>query len=371
MTPVLQLRFFALGAFAFALLLAYCAVAEEPLKPVFGQTRMVVLRSGRVVEGKVSRNSAGYVVDLPTGGISISEKQVKFVADDRADACRKMAEFVDTSTADGHLQLADWCMKNTFYDEAANELRAALSIDPARGDARRMLTRLEDLRNPKNPIHRTQERTVGRTTDGFEAGEIKSLGGLSRNNAVTYMSKVQPILMNRCAMTSCHGPQEKNDFRLERVSVGQNTHRLVSDRNLAQVLKYIDSDNASKSRLLTVPSGPHGKNNLPVFSGVLAAEQLKTLETWVNSVSRETGKRQRDDDSRPKLDDVQPPGTIAEADSRMNLIQQTSGTLPSNKENNGKPDLLEKVLREERPDPFDPAEFNRRFHSGMRHRTSD
>jgi hypothetical protein len=252
---------------------------------------MLVLRSGRVLEGKISRNSAGYVVDLPTGDMSINEKQVKFVAENREDACRKMAETVDTSTADGHLLLADWCMKNTFYDEAANELRQALAIEPSRSDARRMLTRLEDLRNPAKPVHRTQELPAPRTIDGFDVAAIKSLGGLSRENATTYMSKVQPILINRCAVAACHGPHETNKFRLERAGVGQNSHRLVSDRNLAEVLNYLDTENAAESKLLTVPNGPHGRWTSR-FSGVLAAEQ-RSRSNWVRSVSRESAKSRR------------------------------------------------------------------------------
>jgi hypothetical protein len=349
---------------------ATIALADEPPASAFKPNQLLVLQTGKVISGQISRNASGYVVDLPTGSMVIDEKQVKFVAENRADAYRKMSDVVDTSTADGHIALANWCMQNGFHDEAAKELRSALQTEPSRGDARRMLTRLEELMHPESPIHKTPERTSPKLLDGYEAVEVKSLGGLSREAATGYMAKVQPILLNRCALAGCHGPKDQNAFRLERIIRGQSTHRLVSDRNLARVLQYVDPENPSSSRVLKIPNGPHGKDSQPVFSGTLAASQYKTLAAWVELVAGETEKGRRAAAARPSLAHAQTSVAEKKSGKSNGKIQQVSGTAEQTFEANAKPDLLEKVLREERPDPFDPGEFNKRFHSGRAPRTS-
>lgn len=373
MTPSRALLRGALGVILAASIGQLVTVAEEPPASPFRPSQLIVLQNGKVISGQISRNSGGYVVDLPTGNMVINEKQVKFVAEDRADAYRKMSEIIDPSTADGHIALANRCINNGFHDEAAKDLRTALLTEPSRGDARRMLTRLEELMHPERPLHKTSERTSPKLLDGYEAVEIKSLGGLSREAATGYMAKVQPILMNRCAITGCHGPKDTNELRLERVSSGQSMHRLVSDRNLARVIKYIDPENPGESRLLKTPNGPHGKNNMPVFSGTLAAAQYKTLEQWVELVAGETDKGRKAAAARASLADAQTPGAEKKpaATGGGGAIQQVSGTSDSDAvKPAAKTDVLEKVLREERPDPFDPGEFNKRFHSGRRARST-
>lgn len=342
------------------------ASADEPPAALTVAPRMLVLRTGRVVEGTIHRNSAGYAVELPTGSMMISEELVQFVAANRFDAHRQMAATIDTSTAAGRIELAGWCLKNGFYEEAANELRAALKLEPSNASARRMLTRLEEIKRPDRLMHRTYERNTRKTFDGFAAPDVKSLGGLSREATAMYASRIQPILMNRCAVTGCHGPQDTNPFRLERVSREKNTHRLVSDRNLARVLNYVNSQNVEASRLLTEPSGPHDQNGRPIFAGPHAVEQLKTLRTWIEKVAAETTKSDRSAAGEANLADS--PKLKHPGDASHGAIQQTGGTVEANDEAD---DVLHRALLEERPDLFDPREFNARMHRKARARMSE
>lgn len=337
-------------------------LADEPPRAQFGIAKVLVLKNGRTVEGTINRNAGGYVVDKPTGSMVIPEKQVQFAAASRAEAYQKVRESIDLKTAGGHVRLAEWCLNNAYHDEAASELREALALEPKRDDARRMLTRLEEIVNPENPRNRLVEKSPPRTVDGFNTPEVRSVGNLSREAAMQYVSKIQPILMNRCGTAGCHGPAETNGLRLERVISGSNTHRLYTDRNLATVSRYIDTSSAEKSPLLAVPQGAHGKNGQLLFAGPAGTEQLKLLQSWVNSVAAEKQKDERAATSRVSmLKDRGPltpgPASTKEKKSGEN-VESPSG------------DVLEKALRDERPDAFNPKDFNTRHHGAGRKRNA-
>ncbi len=60
---------------------------------------------------------------------------------------------------------------------------------------------------------------------------------------------------------------------------------MVSEQNLAAVLKQIDLSSPAQSPILAVGQGAHGGSNIPLFRGRAGGVQQKILRDWVLSVA--------------------------------------------------------------------------------------
>ena len=81
-------------------------------------------------------------------------------------------------------------------------------------------------------------------------------------------------------MSGCHGPLSENGLRLHRIPQDLPAGRRLTQRNIYAVLQYVDRDNPLASRLLTVPTAPHGTAKTPVFTEHQVM-QYKRLVDWV------------------------------------------------------------------------------------------
>jgi len=329
---------------------------------------VLVLNSGRIVNGRISQSALGYVVGKPNGHMLIPFEHVQLQAESVADAYRIMqSSRTDPSLAD-HLKLARWCITNQLHDAARQELTVALMFDSENPQTRRLLRRLEEAVHPEKPMHRKLPVAHQRTNDGFERSEAVSLAGLSRETARVYVRRVQPILMNRCANATCHGRSSPSNFHLFPVRAGRNSRGNV-ERNLAATLRQVDMDRPLKSPLLVVPQTQHDRKGRAVFASPKDQVLLETLRDWVQQLSKtpanatpeDSSKSNKDDTSQPNqergiLFRSQFPKTTGDPAAKLNAVTKTAS----------KDDLLERVLRDERHDAFDPDVFNRAVHGAGR-----
>lgn len=358
--------------------------------------KMLVLHNGRIVEGKISQSAGGYMVEKPNGSLLVPFDRVSFEASDKSDAYRKFRTSLPAN-GNSNLALARWCLTYNLHDEAANELREALTRNPASNEARTMLQKLEELRNPSKPLHLETPKDGPKTEDGFQLPEVEALGGFSRQTAQDFIVRVQPILINKCGNASCHGgSSDKTEFTLSVVRNGRG-HRLFAERNLAATMKFLDLDAPDRSPLLTEPRGTHGGAKT-IFSGPRGGEQFETLRKWVRVAASEQSRNQGSEEARPTLasggprrpqgtarsvfpdappivpatafDDASVPQMPAPSKqaptgskpARSGIVQagfEAEARDVSPKERSPK-DQLKKTLKESQPDAFDPDEFNRR-----------
>jgi hypothetical protein len=103
-----------------------------------------------------------------------------------------------------------------------------------------------------------------------------------------FTQRVQPVLMNNCTTSNCHGQQSETAFRLFRIPSDRPASRRLTQRNLYTALQWIDRENPAASKLLTVPLAPHGTAKTPMFADVQAA-QFRLLAEWVDQVTRHGG----------------------------------------------------------------------------------
>ena len=66
---------------------------------------MLILKNGRVVEGKISQNAGGYIVDLENGSMMVPRTQVLFPSTSIREAYTKLRNMMPRRSVKGNLIL--------------------------------------------------------------------------------------------------------------------------------------------------------------------------------------------------------------------------------------------------------------------------
>ena len=250
--------------------------------------RMLLLHNGRVVKGIVRQSAAGYNVNVSGGQLVFPLDQVRLEGADLEDLYRQQRDSLPEQTAAAHIALARWCLTNGLPDFSRKELRNALKLEPDSTVAKNMLERINDqqLATKDVPAVTKQNGQFSFLGDAKPGIPPEALGSLPREAASEYMSKVQPLLVNRCATAGCHGPGSGNSFELVRAKLGKAPPKSYSERNLAAVLERIDRERPLSSSLLTKLRGETNAIGARQSHGGLSQEQIQSLRSWIESISK-------------------------------------------------------------------------------------
>jgi hypothetical protein len=347
-----------------------------------GAPSLLVLQNGRVVDGRISQCSAGYMVELQNGNMVVPKDLVQFEAADLSEAHAKLKQRVFEKTPETQLNLARWCLANHMLGEAKDEVRAAIELQPDNNEAITMLERIEVLqRQNALPTGEVQSKPE-QTPDGFKPSGPVSLAGLTPETVREFSSRIQPILLNKCGNASCHGSVSSNKFPLAHPRGGNGNRRRVIEDNFASVLGQIDIDKPKESPLLVVPEGRHGRNGRVIFAGAHDEALHETLKAWVTQVVAEkTGK------SDPSMTEHSRRGSknLQSKSNGANVKRTVFVDVPQKPFSNAPPKSIAAALAPHQPkqvpaqnesrsrdgnskkakeavvshDPFDPAAFNR------------
>ena len=229
-------------------------------------------------------SAGGYIVEQPERRVWMQSSEILFVVNDLREAYHKLSNSNSNPTAASHLSLAQWCITNRLYEEASAELKNCLKKDADNKEATALQTKLTDAMRTSLPSPAARSARL-MTADGFLQPELESLGGLSRDTATQFTSKIQPLLINKCGNASCHGTNSTNEFRLIG-SRGGSVSRHNTERNLAAVMKNIEPKEILISPILSVTKGPHG-GKANIFGDPAGPEQLKMLKAWTKLAAEE------------------------------------------------------------------------------------
>jgi hypothetical protein len=330
-----------------------------------GRPGILVMRNGKVVEGRILKSGDDYSVRSPQGGVMfVPGSLVSLHCENLREAYQKLRGNAQKQNSPAaHCALARWCITNKLTKDARTELDDALQLEPAHEEARNLLLRLNELLDPKRP----SEVKVADSSSGvppktvrFATQEVESLGSLSREQAQQFTRRIQPILVNKCAGAGCHSADSETGFRLQRVVPGGDTSRIASERNLAEVLGQIDIKSPRTSPLLTAPRGNHGRRGRPIFGGPRGGDQVEELREWVRSVAKgEVAREKREGVASRSAGRVEQASGVAEPREIVIPIrraerEETSDDSRSAASRPTVPDPFH-VNR----DPFDPKQFNR------------
>jgi len=250
----------------------------QPAQPVHG---VALLRNGHSIEGDITRDDGVVTIDFSGGQVRVRDAEVEHVCGSLLEGYQWKRSLIQVGNVHHHLELAQWALRNGLPGPAAVELADATAADPKHPMIAHLQRRLKMALEPP-PTGRADAAAHGPTNEELD----RMVRGLPQGTVEMFTQHVQPVLMNHCATSGCHGPQSGSEMQLLRTTSGRQAGRRLTQRNLYAVLQFVDRENPMQSRLLTAPNGPHGTAEYAIFSERQAA-QYKHLIDWVARLGRE------------------------------------------------------------------------------------
>jgi hypothetical protein len=326
------------------------------------QKSFLLLRNGEVLCGAVTKVGDRYVVTLGNGSeLRITVGDVEMHCLDLNEAYLRKRDSIATGSIAEHLALADWCLCNSLHRCAADELLNAIAIDPSHPRIAWFERRLQSaITQPGCMPDQTSTESRAVSLEELE----RTMQDLPEEAVEMFVSRVQPLLLNRCGANTCHGGRATSEFRLVRPGWGKTVTRRFTQRNLHAALEAVNLDSPGESPLLLAPTAPHGNVAGAIFSE-RDEPQLRVLVDWVTQVTR-------DRERKPlAVTPVEAPGQLMQASyaEPMHLPQtgiddivpsqpSADGPSPAAAHGSSTSSIVPPVPR----DPFDPEVFNRRYH---------
>jgi hypothetical protein len=245
------------------------------------QPGVLLLLNGSVIEGQILRAGNRFDVSQADSDLHIRTTDVAFAGRDLADCYEFRRREIDLTRAQDHLDLAEWCLRHGLLDNADQELREGAACDPKHPKIALIERRLQ--------LATTRSQSVANGTPAAPAAASneeldRMVRGMPTRSVEVFASTIQPLLLNQCATAACHGPGSTGTFRLMRVSAGRAQSRRATQRNLHAVLGTIDTDVPDRSTLLTAPVKPHGGSQSAIFTN-RETQQYKQLVDWAYMVA--------------------------------------------------------------------------------------
>ncbi|MGI9456824.1 MAG: hypothetical protein ACR2NU_09690 [Aeoliella sp.] len=254
---------------------------------------MVVLHNGNVLIGQVDLLGDAYRVATGASEIRLSLRDVERVVGSLLEAYEAKRKKVRANSADDHLRLAAWCVRQEMWPQAARELNDARQLDSRHPAIPLVARRLQissraAMRESQPPTK--PDAIADQQADEHRARELQELesfaASLPPGSLEDFTRQVQPILVNGCAAAGCHSMDDEQKLRLNRDLLRGIGNRESTLRNLAAVWEEIDHEHADYSPLVMQPSVPHGGLARPVFSGQRQNLQQRIVE-WVRTATME------------------------------------------------------------------------------------
>ena len=343
--------------------LAFASPAVAQTVPSAPEQGYLILRNGHVLAGRIRCEGAFYIVGFdPHGEARLPASEVDMCCPTLEEAYFRKRDAIREGDVKSHLDLAEWCLRHQVLARAADQLLQAYALDPTNprlGPLERRLL-LAACRTPDPPAPRPPQ-----VLPSHQQG-MPLRGELPPGAVEFFTEKVQPLLLNRCASNACHGAPADGGFRLTRPLRGRSVPFRVTQRNLDSALALVDRERPMESRLLTVPRGPHGGHDEPVF-GARDAREHAVLVEWVRRLACNGEEPQTPEAVASECGEPLPfvgqvgPGTTAATPLPCPGVNEPDAGGPAH------PDAADR-LRKETPsatappkDPFDPEIFNQRY----------
>jgi hypothetical protein len=258
------------------------AHATEPA--AFG---VLVLRNGNVLKGTVRGNDGFYVVEHAGASLQIPAEQVEMACSTLAEAYeRRRADRVGTS-ADGHLELARWCLKNGLLDQAAREVLDARTRDPGHP----ALPMLDSAIQMGLELKASREAQGAETVAAPSAAQAPTaqpptapLLEPSAEAQTQFVRSIQPMLIQNCVTGGCHQPGAAQQMQLDRWALQGNGNPELIRRNLDAVLAQINVDDPPSSAVMIRSRQFHGGGRYGQ-SKPLASYQAAILLEWLSEAA--------------------------------------------------------------------------------------
>lgn len=250
-----------------------------------------MLHNGALFEGAVERSPEGVSVEGNGSLIRLRNTEVAFVGGSSVEAYEwKRAQVGQGGlTVEDHLALADWALQNRLLPQAARELLDARQLAPASRRLELLERRLDEAIRPKTPHSSPAQPNPAATDDDPQPAPTEAVAEKPNRPALPagaleqFTRRIQPVLLNSCATSGCHGAKPAGGFELDLAPLRGYGDLRSTERNLHAALDLIDVQMPQQSKLLTTAVGPHA-GTTPV-TGARREEMLQRLAVWIESIA--------------------------------------------------------------------------------------
>ncbi len=341
--------------------------AEDP--QFLPRTSVLVLRSGCVLRGDILRVGDRYVVALAgQDEVAVPVESVDLWCDSLDAAYQqKRSRLAPGAKVREHLLLADWCLRYDLMAAAAEQLMAAQRrdpLDPANAHFEKRL-RLA-AHQPKTTISSRTSTNLAKSES--ETDELTR--SLPDGAVEQFTNTIQPLLINRCGASSCHGPNSESEFQLVFPNWSRTLPRRFTQQNLKMAFEMLDGDHPDRSPLLMMATMAHGGAAKPAVAEE-EVTQLRHLVDWAyRSLAQSTA-------TPPSILKVPAPLLMQPMDRHSSVaanpastsVTPDASTPPASAGPSRDPIVVDPAVQPAAhtspvsagTDPFDPEIFNRRF----------
>lgn len=236
-------------------------------------TQVVLLHNGRVIEGVVSREPDRWSVEIGANSrVRLELHQVDLIARDHREMRQLLQQRTGREQVGKRIEIVRYCLRHGLLDEAREEI-AWLGEDGLAPDEIDRLTRqweaarrrADGFERPESALAdgRTASRENARSgaPGGSDGGADDSATGNAASGSTAsdntgsrevrqvsaelepidtaafgvFVQRIQPPLIAGCAAADCHGPRGTNGFRLQRLELGAQPTRRMSEANYREV----------------------------------------------------------------------------------------------------------------------------------------
>jgi hypothetical protein len=333
---------------------------------------VLLLKNGQVLTGRITWSGDHYFVDRDGLQMGVRAAEVLASAADMDDAYRQQRDAIAKRDLTGHQELAQWCLRHGLLEHASSELATCEAIQSGNARTTMLAKQLQSvIRSAEHKQAASDPAAVG---DGdVPAKSAPTVSGkeppASQNNVdaapalpaaamETFVTTIQPLLINQCGNGGCHGGTTRAQFKLQRFDARRTPSRVYTDRNLAAVMKFIDRSNPDASPLVVAPSQPHGPNKTAIFEGRKLVHQAE-LTAWVrNAAGTPANSAKHSPAGSHAAGAAKKPGENSVDSKAMRAYSRSA-----NARINGQDTTLGNAESDAGPvvNPHDPDVFNRRF----------
>ena len=333
-----------ISALAVLSLLPMLTAGEPSFTP---QAGLLLLRNGHVLAGRITQAGDYYIVLLDEKSeLRLPAKDVEAQVATLEEAYELKRHGLFGRGAGPHLDLADWCLRQGLHGCCEEQLAEATRVEADNPRIAEIQRRLK-LATTEPPAIAPAPAAPVSTTVSAEEIE-KAVRALPKGSLEKFSAVIQPLLVNRCGASACHGPNSHSELRLVRPPPGQAPTQRITHRNLYAVLQQLDPSEPAKSPLLIEGQRRHGTALTAVFDKHMQ-KQFEELKAWVLMTV-----------AAPQ---AAAPATIGPA-RETTLSQPAPQPAAAASDSQGAPPAGTRATDRFVPrDPFDPELFNRRFHS--------
>lgn len=361
---------------------------------------LLVKEGGRVLRGRITEVGTDYQVVLESGSsVRLPKSTVEFVGQDIGEVYRHRTKAIRRWNSGDHMKLARWCILNDLSLEAIYHFEQVSQRHPDHPYVRKLGLELKQhlLTEPEFRSHlglapldtsdsNSAVAQVENASNSVVPASALDSAGAQGEQLLThpevanfFAQRVQPILLNRCSQSGCHGGIGNTDLRIRQPYKAE--HARITAENLQSVLGHARDD---EQRFLKYAMTAHSTLRKPaiavtetqlinILSGWLEFAKNPVMSAVATSESMQQGAvvtaeaTQTIQQLEPLSRELVP---VSPGDSGLRPVPQSraelgfpAGDQPTMSEIDALDAQLREVLGESSPtttqDPFDPNAFNR------------